>query len=139
VLGRDGFEKLTWVGPKSAMGSDMLKVAQSSFSFPIGGHYTDFKAGDRVAEYGIASLVAAVLGAKVTAKVGLIVLLAAFAKKAGALIILPFLLVFGWIKRLTSRKNTLLQESVANDETAKHNIQLEREANALTLWKRKGL
>ena len=104
ILGRDGFEKLTWIGPKSAMNSDLLRTAQVSFSFPTGGRYSDHQPGDKLAEYGIAGLVAAVLGAKVATKLGLLAVLTVFAKKIGVLIVVPFALFFGWIKRRFSRK-----------------------------------
>lgn len=82
VLARDGFEKLIWVGAKKDAGeNDLLKVAQASFAFPMSGRYGDFQAGDKVAEYGIAGLVATVLGAKVATKLGLFALVAVFAKK----------------------------------------------------------
>jgi uncharacterized membrane-anchored protein len=75
VLARDGFEKLIWVGAKKDAGAnDLLKVAQASFAFPLGGRYGDFQSGDKVAEYGIAGLVATVLGAKVATKLGLFTL-----------------------------------------------------------------
>jgi uncharacterized membrane-anchored protein len=37
VLGRDGFEKLTWAGPKSALRDGLLNTGVSSFNFPAGG------------------------------------------------------------------------------------------------------
>lgn len=103
ILGRDGFEKLTWVGKKN-VGNDLLKTAQSSFSFPPGGLYTDYKAGDKVAEYGIAGLVAAVLGAKGAAKLGLLAALVVFAKKFGVFLLIPVVVFFGWLKRQFSRR-----------------------------------
>lgn len=103
LLGRDGFEKLTWVGEKKASRGNLLTLAQTSFSFPSGGSYMDFHSGDKVAEYGIAGLVAAVLGAKVATKLGLLALIAVFAKKAGFLILVPLAFLGGWIKRAFSR------------------------------------
>ncbi|MBS0546810.1 MAG: DUF2167 domain-containing protein [Proteobacteria bacterium] len=102
ILGRDGFEKLTWVGTKET-GADLLAIAQSSFSFADGGRYTDFQSGDKVAEYGIAGLVAAVLGAKVAAKLGLLAVLAVFAKKVGVFLLLPIAFFFKKIKAFFSR------------------------------------
>ncbi len=63
IFGRDGFEKFTWAG-KTILDRELLKVAQSSFSFPVGGRYIDYQPGDRIAEYGVADIVAAVLGTK---------------------------------------------------------------------------
>lgn len=64
VFGRDGFEKLTWGGKKTILDRELLKVAQSSFGFAVGGRYVDYQPGDRIAEYGVADIVATVLGAK---------------------------------------------------------------------------
>lgn len=63
VFGRDGFEKLIWAG-KTILDRELLKVAQSSFSFAIGGRFIDYQPGDRIADYGVAETVAAVLGTK---------------------------------------------------------------------------
>jgi uncharacterized membrane-anchored protein len=105
VLARDGFEKLTWIGPKTAVNDGLLKIAQCGFNFPTGGRYTDHVAGDKVAEYGIAGLVAAVLGAKTVAKLGILAAIAVFAKKFAVLLLLPFSALFVWIRRLfASRK-----------------------------------
>ncbi|MGH7290440.1 MAG: DUF2167 domain-containing protein [Myxococcota bacterium] len=104
VLARDGFEKLIWVGAKKdAGGNDLLKVAQASFAFPVGGRYGDFQAGDKVAEYGIAGLVASVLGAKVAAKLGLFALIAVFAKKIGVFLLVPLFAIVAWVKRRFAR------------------------------------
>lgn len=101
VLARDGFEKLVWVGPKSDTGNNaLLKVAQASFTFPFGGRYGDFKPGDKVADYGIAGLVAAVLGAKVAAKLGLFAVALVFAKKLWFLVFVPLAIGWRWLKRL---------------------------------------
>lgn len=105
VLGRDGFEKLTWIGPKSAVNDGLLNIAQSSFTFPAGGSYADYKSGDKVAEYGIAGLVAAVLGVKSAVKFGLLAALVVFAKKIGVFLLIPVVMAFAWVKRLWSRKS----------------------------------
>lgn len=65
IFGRDGFEKLIWMGaPRFARSRNLLKIAQTSFSFPVGARYADYQRGDRALEYGLADTVAAVLGAK---------------------------------------------------------------------------
>jgi uncharacterized membrane-anchored protein len=107
VLNRDGYEKLTWIGPKSDIASDLLTVAQAALVFPDGKRYADFRDGDAVAAYGAAGLLASVLGVKTAAKLGLLALLAAFAKKAGVLLILPFVALFGFIRnKLKGGKNS---------------------------------
>lgn len=64
IFGRDGFEKLTWAGKRTIGDRDLLKIAQSGFSFGVGSRYIDYQAGDKIAEYGVADIVAVVLGAK---------------------------------------------------------------------------
>lgn len=103
VLGRDGFEKLTWIGNKDDLGKGLLKTAQASFTFPSGGLYADFKAGDKVAEYGIAGLVAAVLGVKLATKLGLLAAALVFAKKFGVFIVVPIVALVAWMRRRFSR------------------------------------
>lgn len=103
VLARDGFEKLIWIGPKRGVGTpELLKVAHANFAFPTGGRYGDFQSGDKVAEYGIAGLVAAVLGVKVASKLGLLALALVFAKKLWFLVLVPLAFAWRWIKRLAS-------------------------------------
>jgi uncharacterized membrane-anchored protein len=115
ILTRDGFEKLTWIGPKEALSRDLLKTAQTSFRLPVGDQYSDYREGDKVAAYGIAGLVASMLGAKVATKFGLLALVAVFAKKLGALIILPFALGVGFIKRLFKRSKAPPVRSPLNE------------------------
>jgi uncharacterized membrane-anchored protein len=103
ILARDGFEKLIWIGPKRGVGTpDLLKVAQANFAFPTGGRYGDFQSGDKVAEYGIAGLVAAVLGVKVASKLGLLALGLVFAKKLWFLILVPLAVAWRWLKRVAT-------------------------------------
>lgn len=65
-LGREGYEEITWVTPISAyvpLGGE-LEVMLRAHRFDAGYRYDDYKAGDRIAEYGIAALVAASMGEK---------------------------------------------------------------------------
>lgn len=105
ILGRHGYEKLVWVGPKSEDPSVLLDVARSALIFDVGAEYKDYQAGDRVAEYGIAALVATAVGAKTAAKFGLLALLAAFAKKGWVLIVVFFGAVVSFFKRLFGRRS----------------------------------
>lgn len=104
VLGRDGYEKLTWIGSKQQFSDKALKVGLDSFNFASGKRYEDYVAGDKVAEYGVAGLVASALGVKAASKLGFLAALTVFAKKAGALVIIPFVVLFGWIRRMLSRR-----------------------------------
>ena len=105
VLGRDGFEKLMWAGAKSNAPGEMLNVALASFDFPAGGRYADYQPGDKVAEYGVAGLLAAVLGLKAAANLGGLAALLVFAKKFGLLLLIPIALFVAWKKKLFARKN----------------------------------
>jgi uncharacterized membrane-anchored protein len=106
VLNRDGYEKLTWIGSPQAVTGNFLAAAQASMTFPGGKRYSDFRDGDQVAAYGVAGLVATVLGVKAATKLGILALFAVFMKKAGALIFVPVLMLFGTIKRLFRRTPT---------------------------------
>jgi uncharacterized membrane-anchored protein len=106
-LGRTGFEKLVWITDKPhfipAGGGGELDVMLRAHNFDPGHRYADFTTGDKVAAYGVAGLVASVAGvklAKVAAAAGGLILL----KKFGAILLLPFLFLFGYIKRLFTRK-----------------------------------
>lgn len=104
LLGRDGYERLTWVGAKDALAGGLLTTAGASFDFGQGRRYVDHVAGDRVAEYGIAGLVAATLGVKTASKLGLLAILAVSAKKGGALLLVPLLAGLALVKRLVARR-----------------------------------
>lgn len=64
-LGRDGFEKLTWIGMEDQyQATDVLAVMLRAHSFAPGTSFADHISTDRMAGYGVAALVATVLGAK---------------------------------------------------------------------------
>ncbi len=82
-LGRQGFEKLTWVTsrPISSPRGGELDEMLRSHSFDEGYRYADFTSGDKIAAYTIAGLVASVAGGKalkVMAAGGLFLLLKKF-------------------------------------------------------------
>ena len=107
ALGRDGYEKLTWVGSKEAFAeasSNLLDKAHAAFSFANGTTYSDFRTGDTVAAYGIAGLVTTMAGAKIATKVGLLTFLAVFGKKLGVLVALPIILVVGLARKRLGRR-----------------------------------
>lgn len=64
IFGRDGFEKLIWRGKAMFRSTNLLKIGQSSFSFPAGLRYADYEMGDRFSEFGVTYTIAAVLGMK---------------------------------------------------------------------------
>jgi len=68
-LSREGFSELTWIGStESYHAADgrpaMLTAMLDSHSYKSGSRYLDFKSGDKVASYGIAALVAGLVGVK---------------------------------------------------------------------------
>lgn len=68
-LSRDGFSELTWIGSMdsyhAANGQPaMLSAMLGDHSYKLGSRYIDFKEGDKVAGYGIAALVAGIIGVK---------------------------------------------------------------------------
>jgi len=104
-LGRDGFEKLTWVVDRSKYRpvSGQLDVMLRAHSFDPGYRYADHQSGDKTALYGIAGLVAAVAGAKavkVAAGAGLLVLL----KKFGVFVFVAIGAVLYRLKNLFRRR-----------------------------------
>lgn len=79
-LSREGFEKLNWVTSKrrfKPFGGD-LEVMLNSHNFNPGYRYSDYISGDKVAQFGIAALVAASVGGKIIKSGGLILLLKKF-------------------------------------------------------------
>lgn len=107
-LGREGYHQFTWVGDMAQYkqgGPAALAATLHNHSYDDGYGYADYKAGDNVAAYGIAGLVAAVAGVKLGK--GLIVAGLAFLALAGKkLLILVIPLAIGIraaIKRLFRR------------------------------------
>lgn len=74
-LGRKGFERVNWITDKeryTPFGGE-LDIMLRSHSFDPGYRYSDFSKGDKIASYGIASLVAATVGGKVVKAGGFLV------------------------------------------------------------------
>ena len=103
-LGRKGFSKLIWVGDAEQFSSseNLLREALKNYKFENGFRYADFSTGDKVAAFGLASLVAVTAGSKSGKGVvaGILAALLIFAKKLWFLIFLPFVFAWKWIKRL---------------------------------------
>lgn len=81
-LGREGYEKINWIATKSSYipFGGHLDIMLRAHSFDPGYRYSDYRSGDKVAGYGIATLVAATLGGKVVKASGFII----FFKKIGS-------------------------------------------------------
>ncbi|MFZ0565782.1 MAG: DUF2167 domain-containing protein, partial [Chlamydiales bacterium] len=101
-LGRYGYEKIVWVTDKDSytpFGGE-LDIMLRAHSFDCGHKYSDFSKGDKIASYGIATLVAATVGGKI-AKVGG---LAVVFKKLGGVIAAGLGAVFYKLRRIFRRR-----------------------------------
>ncbi len=89
LLGRDGYMSVTLVDEPSKLAASKPYVAKilSGFSYKSGKTYAEFRPGDKVAEYGLAALVAGGTAAA-AAKLGLFAVLGKFIAKAGKGIVL---------------------------------------------------
>ena len=124
ILGRKGVLSLNMVSvmPQLAqVRADAAELAGDA-GFNPGSAYTDFKSGDKTAEYGVAGLVAAGLGLAVAQKVGLIGVILLFAKKAIVLIVAGFAGIAAWVRRLFGKGKPASQApavAAAGDEAPK--------------------
>ena len=102
-LGREGFTRITLVGPGDSPheSSKALTAALDSHSFDNGFLYSDYEPGNRMAGIGLASLVALTAGSKNGKGIaaGLMATLLIFAKKLWFVIFLPFVFLWGKIKQ----------------------------------------
>ncbi len=83
--------------------NEIIKHIVATYSFVEQKKYTNFSTGDKVAAAGIGGLLAASMGIKAF-KAGGIAALLILLKKGGFLLFLPLIFVWGWIKRLFTRK-----------------------------------
>jgi len=102
TLGRTGVLSLNMVDSMDNLPDVRLaaKGLGSTIKFDSGSSYGDFNPStDKLADYGLAGLVAAGAGLVVAKKAGLLAILVIFAKKAIALIIAAFVAAAAWFKR----------------------------------------
>ena len=108
-LGRRGVSAVRWVGdPELFTNAEyVLRRSLNAYQFDHGAKYADFVPGtDAVAAVGVGALAYKMITGKKIAKtvgLGLLALLAVFAKKLWFLIFVPFVFLFGWIKRKMSK------------------------------------
>jgi uncharacterized membrane-anchored protein len=103
LLGRRGVLSLNMVTVMSDLAATRAAAQRfaSAAEFTPGERYSDYQAGtDQVAEYGVAGLIAAGVGATVAQKAGLFALILAFGKKAIFFIVAGFALLWSRIRRL---------------------------------------
>ncbi len=102
TLGRTGVLSLNMVDSMDNLSNVRLaaKGLGSTIKFDSGSSYGDFNPStDKLADYGLAGLVAAGAGLLVAKKVGLLAVILLFAKKAIALIVAAFVAAAAWFKR----------------------------------------
>ena len=106
ILGRTGAVSVVLVASPNDMNSAIedLKLRLNDLSFNPGKGYSEFREGDKVAEYGLAALI---LGgaAAVAAKKGFFGVILAFLAGAWKVLLIPFIFLIGWIKALFTKNN----------------------------------
>ncbi|MEI8363528.1 MAG: DUF2167 domain-containing protein [Betaproteobacteria bacterium] len=106
ILGRTGAVSITLVATPENMSTAIadFKDKLNGFDFNQGERYTEFKQGDKVAEYGLAALIVGGVAA-VAAKKGFFAVILAFLAGAWKLLLIPFIFAFGWLKSLFNKKD----------------------------------
>jgi uncharacterized membrane-anchored protein len=108
TLSRTGVLSLNMVDSMSNLDSvrEAAKGLGSTVKFDAGSRYADYNPStDKLADYGLAGLVAAGAGLAVAKKAGLLAILLVFAKKGIALIIAAAVGARAWFKRKLAREN----------------------------------
>jgi uncharacterized membrane-anchored protein len=104
LLGRTGYERVVLVSHPESLDADVkaFKAALTGFDFNAGEKYSEFKKGDRVAEFGLAALVAGGAAA-VLAKTGLWKVLLGFLAAGWKFVALGVVALFAGIGKFFSR------------------------------------
>lgn len=102
-LCRNGYERIVWASDKESFISygGVLDKVLKGYSFDPGYCYQDYTPGDKVAEYGIAALVAATVGGNILKSSGLLLIL----KKWAAIILAGSAALFYKLKKIIRRNN----------------------------------
>ena len=105
LLGRRGYVSATLVTDPQALSADLPHVQSllGGFSFNQGNRYAEWKAGDKVAEYGLTALVAGGAGAAAM-KLGLFAQLGKLLAKGWKLVVVGFAGLAAGLKKLFGRK-----------------------------------
>lgn len=106
LLGRAGVMEVVLVSDPEALDASVasLKAALAGFQYVPGEKYTEFRKGDRVAEFGLAALIAGGAAA-VAAKKGFFAVIAGFLAAAWKVVIAVAFGVLAWIGSLFKKKN----------------------------------
>jgi uncharacterized membrane-anchored protein len=104
-LGRKGYTSATLVTDPAALAADRVEVERllSGFSYNTGNRYAEFVKGDKVAEYGLAALVAGGAGAAAL-KLGLFGKLGKLLAGFWKLIVVGVVGLGAWLKKLFSAR-----------------------------------
>ncbi len=105
ILGRTGIMKVILVASPAELNTSVasLKSALGGYEFTSGEKYTEFKEGDKVAEYGLAALIVGGAAA-VASKKGFFAVILAFLAGAWKFAALAIVGVFVWLKSLFTKK-----------------------------------
>ena len=106
LLGRTGVMNATLVSSPETLDTDVraFKAALPGFEFNSGERYTEFKQGDRVAEFGLAALIAGGAAAVATKK-GLWAVMAGFFAAAWKFIAVAVVGLFAWLRSFFKSKS----------------------------------
>ncbi|MBI5382421.1 MAG: DUF2167 domain-containing protein [Opitutae bacterium] len=105
LLGRGGVMNVTLVSDTAVFKTAEAEAEQllaQHFSYVAGEKYSEFKAGDKIAEYGLAALVLGG-GVAVAAKMGLLASLGAFLGKAWKIVVAAIVAIGVGIKKLINK------------------------------------
>jgi uncharacterized membrane-anchored protein len=114
LLGRRGYVSATLVTDPKALATDLphVQALLGGFSFNQGNRYAEWKAGDKVAEYGLTALVAGGVGAAAM-KLGLFAQLGKFLAKGWKLVVVGFAGLGALVKRLFGKKEQETETPIA--------------------------
>lgn len=114
LLGRSGYVSATLVTDPTALKADLphVQALLGGFSYNQGNRYAEWKSGDKVAEYGLAALVAGGAGAAAL-KLGLFAQLGKLLAKGWKLVAIGFAAVAGWVKRMFGKKEQTTETPIA--------------------------
>jgi len=118
LLGRNGVLSLNMVTVMSQLAATRQAAQRfaAQAEFTPGNRYADHQSGDRTAEYGVAGLVAAGVGVAVAQKAGFLAIALLFLKKIGILIVAGIALLWGWLRRVFSRRRDSLEGDAYHQE-----------------------
>ena len=104
TLGRRGYTEISLVSSPQSYSPILLKDMSKKYKYNKDEKYTDWKSGDKVAAVGIGALLATSLGLKAV-KPGVLAVILGLLKKFWFVILIPFLALGSFVKRLFKGKS----------------------------------